>query len=440
MKRLFSAFLLLMATQICFGQGWILLENAPVAPWRHDDVFFLDKNLGWVVNVDGNIHKTTDGGETWSNLVEDSNTSFRCVGFANPSLGWVGNLGPGRWAATNDTVPLYQTNDGGETWLPVENITGERPDVFNGVCGLHVVNDSVVYAVGRVAGPAYMLKTTDAGENWTSIDLTETMNGIIDCYFFDSDRGVIIGNTPSSNFFQGKAIILYTEDGGQNWETKYISDRKGTLGWKICFPTDSIGYVSTESGANDSVFVMKTIDKGVTWSEHLVVGSDTWFQGIGFIDENTGWVGADETYTTTDGGMTWDTTSFVLNFNRFRQVNETVAYAVGKEVWKYTDSTKVVTSINNLDKPTYNILGQNYPNPFLQTTTIPYYVPEKSQVTLRVYDFAGRHILTLVDQIQEKGEYETTFESKYAGDEMFFYSLSIGNQSVTKSMILTTKE
>ena len=47
--------------------GWHVLPDSPMRKegLRHDDLFFTDPDTGWVVNVSGEIYKTTDGGESW---------------------------------------------------------------------------------------------------------------------------------------------------------------------------------------------------------------------------------------------------------------------------------------------------------------------------------------------------------------------------------------
>ena len=60
--------------------------NAPVAR-RHDDLWFLDPLTGWAVNSDGNIIKTTDGGQTWVPQHSAPGVYLRCIGFANANVG-----------------------------------------------------------------------------------------------------------------------------------------------------------------------------------------------------------------------------------------------------------------------------------------------------------------------------------------------------------------
>lgn len=56
-----------------------------------------------------------------------------------------------------------------------------------------------------------------------------------------------------------------------------------------------------------------------------------------------------------------------------------------------------VTSVDPViaDLPSGFILNQNYPNPFNPSTTIPFTIPQVSQVSLRIYDVTGRLIHAL---------------------------------------------
>lgn len=416
------------------AQQWKQLPGSPNAPFRHDDIFFVNPDTGWLVNVNGNIYRTINSGATWQAQVLNSPTAFRSVGFANGQKGWAGNLGPDSWAPTTDTFPLYQTTNSGLNWQPVTNITGTRP---TGICGISVVNASVVYAVGRVHGPAFVLKTMDGGASWHSSDLSGLVAGLIDCYFFSPDTGIVVGYTgdPGTGFGDAFAVILRTTDGGQSWQIQHESLRNPTTCWKITFPTDSVGYVSVESYDLDSVFVLKTTDQGVTWQEKFIDDDAPWFQGIGFVDKNTGWIGPDGAYSTTDGGATWQPATFLANFNRFRKVNDTLAFAAGKRVWRWTRTTVSTADPVPVKNPGF-ALGQNYPNPFSGKTTIPFYVPRLSRVKINVYDIAGRFIRTLIDKDVSEGNHEVAFQIAPFKNSLFLCVLEAGDVQIMRHLLL----
>jgi hypothetical protein len=102
----------------------------------------------------------------------------------------------------------------------------------------------------------------------------------------------------------------------------------------------------------------------------------------------------------------------------------------------YGDTT--VVSLDNIIKglPSHFELGQNYPNPFNPSTKIRYEIPERSFVTLNIYDILGNEIATLVKEEKLAGEYEIEFNAANLPSGIYFYTLSAGNYFSTKKMIL----
>jgi photosystem II stability/assembly factor-like uncharacterized protein len=415
------------------AQSWHLLPNSPSANFRHDDLFFVNADTGWVVNLYGYIYKTTDGGNTWITQLHQASTGFRCVGFANANKGWAGNLGTASWWGVTDSVPLYQTLDGGNSWQPV-SISGSVP---KGLCGICVVNDTVVYAVGRSEGPAHLIKTTDGGASWTSVNFNPPSFYVVDCHFFSADTGIVVGCTGSNpDFSDARNAVFYTTDGGTTWQTVFNSNRLQSHCWKINFPSRNTGYISVETWSNeDSIPVLKTIDGGVSWQEKLWSVPLWDAQGIGFINDTVGWCGSglNEVKETTDGGNTWNVVPFAQNFNRFRKVNDSVAYACGTRIWKYStyplDVPQYVDSLPGLS------LSQNYPNPFCEKTSIQYTIPSNGKVQLNVYDKAGRLVKTLVDADQKKGTHDITFTLPYYFEGPCFCTLVFDGYCVTRKLL-----
>ena len=97
-------------------------------------------------------------------------------------------------------------------------------------------------------------------------------------------------------------------------------------------------------------------------------------------------------------------------------------------------------------EPQVFYLGQNYPNPFKEKTTIKYCVASTTRVKLTVYDVEGNEIKKLVDEEKNPGTYEVEFsichsrESAVGGENpmegKYFYRLEAGEYKNEKKMQL----
>lgn len=435
--RLMAALLLVAsvgANAVPSIAGWVALPNAPLATSSHqrfDDVCFFGPDSGWVVDGDGRIHRTTDGGQTWT-LQATVPNYLRSVGFATPLKGWAGTL--------FGSPLLYATNDAGVTWTPVLNVPDPQP---LGICGLSVVNASVAYGCGRFDGPpATMIKTINGGATWTSWDMGAYATSLIDCYFSDALHGFAVGGTGSPNFRH--AVVLATSDGGLTWQTRYNSNRPGAEWcWKISFPTPSVGYVSIERQDNLAPrYVLKTSNGGQNWTEvPFVNGYDE--EGIGFATPGHGWVGGwtGATYETNDDGASWHPAGFGLFVNRFRFLSPALGYAVGRTVYKYTsDPLDVVDDLRDEHSRTLT-LSQNRPNPVTTFTRIPFTLGVEAHVRVTIADVQGRTLLTLFDGTRPAGRAELTWDLRdrngnVVGTGVYWYRIETATQNATRKMLV----
>jgi hypothetical protein len=81
-------------------------------------------------------------------------------------------------------------------------------------------------------------------------------------------------------------------------------------------------------------------------------------------------------------------------------------------------------------------LSQNYPNPFNPITTISWYIPVKSHVTLKIYDVLGKEIATLVNEEKSAGNYQFEFDASQLSSGTYFYTLHAGDFIQTNKMVL----
>ncbi len=85
-------------------------------------------------------------------------------------------------------------------------------------------------------------------------------------------------------------------------------------------------------------------------------------------------------------------------------------------------------------------LYQNYPNPFNPTTIIEYDLPEKTKVSLVIFDILGREVALLVNEEQNVGTYRIQFDAnKLRGglaSGVYFYRIHTNNYTLTQKMLL----
>ncbi len=77
--------------------------------------------------------------------------------------------------------------------------------------------------------------------------------------------------------------------------------------------------------------------------------------------------------------------------------------------------------------PTEYKLQQNYPNPFNPSSRISYQIPQKGLVQLNVYDMTGHEVESLVNRLQDAGEYSVTFDANKLSSGIYLYSLRVND-------------
>jgi len=91
--------------------------------------------------------------------------------------------------------------------------------------------------------------------------------------------------------------------------------------------------------------------------------------------------------------------------------------------------------------PEIYALHQNHPNPFSAVTSINYQIPEDAQITLKIYDVAGKLLRTLVNEVKEPGYYTVRWDGKdelgkNVGNGIYFYKLETIGSAFTMKMTL----
>ncbi len=233
-------------------------------------LYFINENTGWAA---GNyIYKTTDGGNTWDEIYNPSETIYD-IYFISSLTGW----------AVGWNGLIIKTTDGGDTW---ETLDSETTDNLESV---YFISSLTGWATGECG----ILKTTDGGESWVNqfpIELEYV--SINSVYFIDENNGWAAGFN-----------ILRTTDGGENWTECMVNGSYG-----MWFMLNSLFFADENNGwtvGYDGIY--KTSDGGSTWFSQTNM-TNIEYNDVFFIDEMTGWMvgGQGVIIKTTDGGASWD--------------------------------------------------------------------------------------------------------------------------------------
>ncbi len=105
-------------------------------------------------------------------------------------------------------------------------------------------------------------------------------------------------------------------------------------------------------------------------------------------------------------------------------------------LWESGNDTTGIEVFNRTNQFAGFLLQQNYPNPFNPVTTIPMTLPEKSEVSLTVYNIQGRQVETLVNQLLSAGHHRIQWDASRFESGIYFYEMKAGAYREIKKLLL----
>jgi len=112
-------------------------------------------------------------------------------------------------------------------------------------------------------------------------------------------------------------------------------------------------------------------------------------------------------------------------------------------MWLFDYDTPVSVEAPRILPREYAV-SRNYPNPFNPSTTIEFELPQPSDVTLKVYNFLGQEVITLVDDERPAGYFAAEWDRRNAfgntvSSGIYFYRFEARLRDVA-SPCLTDKQ
>ena len=399
------------------------------------------------------------------------------------------------WVVTGDEISGFGEWDLNFRTLAPDWMDNDMqwPSIHSGTTG------HVGVAISDVAGPMRLFESTDNGANWDSLtiapadtagapaDLDSTAARApwitSDIMYIGDEAHVVwttgqIANSGGGTYgvFDFKATILHWS-ASTGIDTVAVADYQSADNTRTDYVTPADNHLSIDfpslgmaADGNTLVCAYTAFDPSDADSTSVPAGyafGDIW---LTYSEDNGNTWSAPMNVTNSDGTNTgWDDLYPSLartNINNAADPDKDVymIYQSDDLAGTFVQGTEGSTNIDyvkftGIDIPGVGIgddggsghgpglprvaaLSQNYPNPFNPSTTIKYQVPERSQVSIKIYDVRGRLVQTLVNDVKDVGNYSIQWNGREISGQkvssgIYLYTMETGNNfKSTKKMVV----
>ncbi len=328
----------------------------------------------------GNHIKSTNFGQTWSAI----NTGITGTGYWVTPVDQDQNLGRHLYTGTN--AGIFRTTSGGSSW---ENVGAHTARWIS----ISPVDGNVVWTVSNTLG---VWVTTDDGGMWT----------------------------PSPTF------------ASTGTETKIAADPANAGGAFVTF-----GYYATGLPR-----ILRTSDYGATWTD--VSGDFPDIPANTMVvdpDRPDDWyVGADVgVWRSTDGGATWTpygtglANALITDLEIRRTARKLTAGTFGRGAWE-ADLPAAAVDAPVVAVPNPDLmLDPPYPNPVRDWADFRFAARADAEVTLELFDVAGRRVETLAREARGDAVIRTAvWDARGAAPGVYFARLTAGGREAMRKVVV----
>jgi photosystem II stability/assembly factor-like uncharacterized protein len=249
---------------------------------------FSGSSLGWALDWNGMIERTSDGGVTWTGArvaslpkllerIDPNSGIFRSMHFADAKFGVIVGV-----------HPVYWTADGGSSWHEVR-----PPSLFHQLNAVFCDPSHGCWVGGNEPNAIYRREANQSA--WAQ--QKSPAKGPITAIQFIGSTGWAVSNAGE---------IIGTADGGHNWSELFRDDSKRFKA--LHFVDEQHGWV-----VGNRALIMSTRDGGKTWVDQTILTppgfpvDEVRLNAVKFVDGQRGWAAGlhGMIFGTTDGGGCW---------------------------------------------------------------------------------------------------------------------------------------
>ncbi|MBU0645940.1 hypothetical protein KJ611_00460 [Patescibacteria group bacterium] len=183
------------------------VETRSKVTLRQVVVDWFNPKVVWLALSNGDILKSTDGGDTWRTMVSAENDITALI---------ISNTDSRILLAGTDQNGFFKTTDGGKNWVQIEKELKDYRNA-NRVYGLTQDEKSSAVIAATKFG---LLRSPDFGNSWTPIELLTAAGQV-------TIKALSVDPKDAGKIYYAALNTLYsTKDGGVTWTTHQIPTTK----------------------------------------------------------------------------------------------------------------------------------------------------------------------------------------------------------------------
>jgi photosystem II stability/assembly factor-like uncharacterized protein len=370
------------------------------------------------------VYSSTNNGASWTAISANVNGTSAvremCISQSNPNIMF----------ATSSTS-VFKSTDAGATWA---NVTSGLPGKTITSVSVYPTDANQVFLTFSGFGTNKVYKSTNGGSSWFSISgnlpdspvndlLIYTNNpGGANTFFVATDIGIFLTENDGANWFEisdgmPNTVVMHLDYSPGNQMLRAGTHGRGVYEAFVDFviPVELISFASTQRNkkvilnwrtateTNNSHFEIERKFKNNEWEKIGLIA------GAGTITEYRDYFYEDDYSSLPYNGTV---------LYRLKQVDYNGEF-------EYSEILNVEVEFI----PTQISISQNYPNPFNPETIIKYWLNAEVNVSVKIYNSLGQEIETLVNHLQNAGNYSVKWNGVNYASGIYFYSFEVKDLS-----------
>lgn len=390
------------------------------------------------------IYRSTDHGNSWKPFSTGLQNESVSVMIVDSSQNLFAGTGEG----------LYVSHDNGDVWRNV-SMTG-----IDGIVSLAAAADGSVYVVNgtyprlyRCGSDGHLIGNITPFQ----IEGTDQAHAIAvkadNTLFFSTSRGLFVSSNsgmswsvPSPLIFDRMGIgpngtifgsgygssYAFSTDNGTTWSAKDTSTNG--YGETSCIAFDYRGDVFA---IQPSGLLERSTNNGLTWElinqplpglAHSLVANRI---NVLFASTDSG---VFRSYT---NGDSWQPVNSGLRSKTFGvlTVKSDGTLFIATEIGMFRSSHSTLHVGSDAKRTVEASLEQNFPNPFVTSTIIPFSLPDAEDISIELLDATGQSLATIAEGRFESGPHTIIFEANGLANGVYFYRM-VSRESVQTRVLL----